>query len=295
MPKLTLLIITLFSLCAKAQESSIIKPGAELTLISEEFSFTEGPAMDKDGNVYFTDQPNNTILKWSHETNSISTFLETSFRSNGLYFDNEWMLLACADEKNQLIKIDSEKNITVLINDYEGLRLNGPNDLWVDAKGGIYFTDPFYQRDYWRHTTKEIEPERVYYFTPGTGEIKVVADDVVKPNGIIGSADGKTLFIADIGDSKTYAYAINEDGSLGERTLRAPMGSDGMTLDHKGNLYITGNGVTVFDPSGNQIEHIEVPEGWTANVTFGGADQDILFVTAMDAVYTLEMNVHGIR
>ena len=292
---LSTLLIALLCMSAFAQQSPVIKDGAKLTLISEDFSFTEGPAVDKYGNVYFTDQPNNKILKWSPESGSIETYLEESLRSNGLYFDHDGNLLACADEKNQLIKIDSGKNVTVLINDFEGLRLNGPNDLWVDSKGGIYFTDPFYQRPYWSHDSKEIDPERVYYFTPSTGELVVVADDVVKPNGIIGSADGTLLYIADIEDQKTYAYEINEDGSLGNRTLITEMGSDGMTLDNEGNLYLTGNGVTVFDSEGNQIEHIEVPQGWTANVTFGGADQETLFITALGAVYTLDMKVHGIR
>ena len=122
-----------------------------------------------------------------------------------------------------------------------------------------------------------------------------MADDFVMPNGIIGSADGKTLYIADIGDKKTYVYSVNEDGSLSGRKLFCELGSDGMTIDNQGNVYLTGDGVTVFDPSGEQIEHIPVPEKWTANVTFGGPNQNILFITAMDSVYTLEMNVNGIR
>lgn len=257
------------------------------------FSFTEGPVADDNGNVYFTDQPNDKIFMWSAETGDIEIYLDGSLRANGLYIDHEGNLLACADERNQLVSIDKEKNITVLINDFEGKRLNGPNDLWVDPQGGIYFTDPYYQRDYWDHTEKEIDPERVYYFEPGTGSLTVAADDIVKPNGIIGSPDGSYLFVADIGDSKTYRYTINKDRSLTDRTLIAEMGSDGVTLDTEGNLYLTGNGVTVFNSSGEQIEHIEVPEGWTANVTFGGTDKNILFITAMGSVYTLEMNVKG--
>lgn len=288
-----ILIFIIHSSSASARQNSIIKDGAELTRISDMFSFTEGPIADKNGNVYFTDQPNNKILKWSAKTGDIEVYLDESLRANGLYIDHQGNLLACADEKNQLISIDPDKNITVLINDFEGKRLNGPNDLWVDPDGGIYFTDPYYQRDYWDHSEKEIDPERVYYFEPGTGSLTVAADDIVKPNGIIGSPDGKYLFVADIGDSKTYRYSINDDHSLTNRTLIAEMGSDGVTLDTKGNLYLTGNGVTVFNSTGEQIEHIEVPEGWTANVTFGGSDKNILFITAMGAVYTLEMNVKG--
>ncbi|MBO6524200.1 MAG: SMP-30/gluconolactonase/LRE family protein [Balneolaceae bacterium] len=289
---LTLVIVLLFTIQSLAQNSSIIADGAELKLISDEFSFTEGPAVDPYGNVYFTDQPNNRILKWSTH-NGLNLYMGESFRANGLYFDNEGNLLAAADEKNQLIRIAPDKSITILIDSFEDKRLNGPNDIWVDAKGGIYFTDPYYQRPWWDHTEPELD-ERVYYLSPDS-ELVIVADDVVKPNGIIGSADGTMLFVADIGDNKTYSYTINEDGTLSDQTLFAELGSDGMTLDDQGNLYLTGNGVTVFNPEGEQIEHIDVPENWTANVTFGGFEQDILFITASKSLYTLQMKVKGVR
>jgi len=288
-----LLLFFFSSTLIYSQDSSVILKGESLILISDEFLFTEGPAVDGFGNVYFTDQPNNRILKWSTQT-GLSVYLDKSYRANGLYVDNDGNLLAAADEKNQLIKITPDKSITVLIDDFEGKRLNGPNDIWVDQKGGIYFTDPYYQRDWWEHTTKEIQEERVYYFNP-SGQLIKVASDLVKPNGIIGSADGKTLYIADIGDKKTYSYSIKEDGTLIDKTLFTSMGSDGMTLDNQGNLYLTGNGVTVFNYKGEKIEEISVPEGWTANVTFGGIDQNILFITAMKSLYTLKMKVKGIK
>ena len=112
---------------------------------------------------------------------------------------------------------------------------------------------------------------------------------------LIGTPDGSTLYVADIGDKKTYKFTINDDASLSDRTLFTEMGSDGMTLDTAGNVYLTGPGVTVFNPAGEQIEHIEVPERWTANVTFGGADRKTLFITAMKGVYTMEMNLAGAR
>lgn len=286
--------ICVFTPC-NAQENSLIKKDAKLTLVASEYEFTEGPAVDKDGNVFFTDQPNDRILKWTAGNNSVSTYLHPSGRANGLYFDHKGNLLACADEKNQLWRIDSEKNVTVLVSDFKGKLLNGPNDLWEDPKGGIYFTDPFYKRPYWDHTEPEIEAQRVYYITSGMDDIRIVADDYVQPNGIIGSADGKTLYIADIGDKKTYSYTISDDGSLSYKKLFCGLGSDGMTMDRKGNVYLTGDGVTVFTKNGEQLLHIPVPEKWTANVTFGGPNQNILFITAMDSVYTLEMNVSGVR
>lgn len=275
-----------------AQESPVIAEGAELTLVSNQFSFTEGPATDSEGNIYFTDQPNNDI--WIYTTEGeLNLFMDESGRSNGLYFTDDGNLLACADAENELWSITPYMEVEVLVDDYNGKRLNGPNDLWPDPKGGIYFTDPYYQREYWEHTEKEIEEERVYYLTPDREELIIVADDLVQPNGIIGTPDGKTLYMADIGDRKTYSYSINEDGSLSNRTLFTEMGSDGVTLDEQGNLYLTGKGVFVFNPSGEQIEHIPVPQNWTANVTFGGADHQTLFITASTAVYTLEMKVKG--
>ena len=281
--------------CSSCKAQNIISAGAELTLVAEEYEFTEGPAVDKKGDVYFTDQPNDRIVKWDASTNSVSDWMKPSGRSNGLYFDHDGNLLSCADEKNELWRIDMEKNATVLVGDFEEKLLGGPNDLWVDPNGGIYFTDPLYNRPWWEPTENRIDKRRVYYVTPSIGAVKIVAENFVMPNGIIGSADGKTLYIADIGDKKTYVYTIKEDGMLSERKLFCALGSDGMTLDHHGNVYLTGDGVTVFDQNGKQIKHIAVPEKWTANVTFGGPQQNILFITAMDSVYTLEMDVHGVR
>ncbi len=293
--KNTFLLVALLSIATSCKAQDIIPEGAELTLVAEEYEFTEGPAVDKNGNVYFTDQPNDRIVKWDASTNSVSDWMKPSGRSNGLYFDHDGNLLSCADEKNELWRIDMEKNKTVLVSEFEGKLLGGPNDLWVAPNGGIYFTDPLYNRPWWTPTENRIDERRVYYITPSNGEVKIVAKDFVMPNGIIGTADGKTLYIADIGDKKTYVFTIKEDGTLSERKLFCELGSDGMTLDNQGNVYMTGDGVTVFDKNGKQIKHIAVPEKWTANVTFGGPQQNILFITAMDSVYTLEMDVNGVR
>ena len=287
--------LLLWGICCYAQKKSkLIANGATLQKLAADYSFTEGPAVDAQGNVFFTDQPNNRILKW-HTDGTLSIYMEDAGRANGLYVDHEGNLLACADEQNQLWRIDKDKQISVLVEDLEGKKLNGPNDLWVDPYGGIYFTDPFYKRPYWNRTEKEIEKENVYYLSP-KNQLKLVADDLVKPNGIVGSADGKLLYVADIGDGKTYTYDIGEDGSLSGRRLFVAMGSDGMTLDHKGNLYLTGReGVSIFNKHGEKIELIPIKEKWTANVCFGGKDQQTLFITAMGALYSIEMKVKGIR
>lgn len=276
-------------------KTSLIAEGARLTQVADDFIFTEGPAVDKEGNVYFTDQPNDRIIRWSVD-GTLSTYMDSTGRANGLYFDHEGNLIACADLHNQLWEINENKEVTVLVNDFEGKKLNGPNDLWIDLKGGIYFTDPFYKRNYWEDTSRQARSQNVYYLSPDKEDLEVVATGLVRPNGIIGTPDGEKIYISDLGVKKTYSYQINEDGTLSDKQLYVEMGSDGMTIDNLGNIYLTNEqGVTVFNPAGDQIENIPVNQSWTANVTFGGKEQKTLFITAMNSLYTLKMNVHGVR
>lgn len=290
---LMLCLSALTTLSSCNSNKDIIAKNAKVEKLADGFSFTEGPASDAEGNIYFTDQPNNRILKWSVD-GILSVFMEDAGRSNGLYFDRQGNLLACADMENELWSINTQGNHTVLISDFEGSKLNGPNDLWEHPSGKIYFTDPLYPRDYWNRSPEMQQPgEYVYYFDPKTNVTTCVATNLKKPNGIIGSPDGKRLYIADIGDGKTYSYSIEANGSLSNRQLAVPMGSDGMTMDEHGNIYLTGKGVTVFNPQGEQIAHIPVDAPWTANVTFGGRDGKTLFITASKGLYSIQMNVKG--
>src|SRR4030095_11420205 len=223
------------------------------------------------------------------------TFLKPAGRSNGLYYDTAGQLRACADEKNELWQIDPKtKEHKVLVKDYNGKLLNGPNDLWVRPDNAIYFTDPLNKTDYWKRDPKpEQDAQAVYFLSADRKTLTRVADDLKQPNGIIGTPDGKTLYVADIGAKKTYSYTINVDGSLADKKLFCEMGSDGMTMDAAGNVYLTGQGVTVFDKTGKKIEHIDVPEGWTANVCFGGKEGKTLFITASKGLYAMKMNILG--
>ena len=275
-------------------DTGIIADGAAPVLISRNFAFTEGPATDKQGNIYFTDQPNNKIWKYGTDGN-LSIFLDSAGRSNGLDFDKKGNLLSCADEQNQLWSISRNKKITVLINDVNGKKLNGPNDLWVSPRGDIYFTDPYYQRSWWTRTKPDMEKEKVYVLSRGSQTPVPVVDSLQRPNGIVGTADGKYLYVADIKGNKTYWYTINKDGSLSNAQLFVNMGSDGMTIDDQGNVYLTGKGVTVFNNQGQQIAHIAIPEKWTANVAFGGKHRNKLFITASETIYVLDMKVKGME
>ncbi|NNE00337.1 MAG: SMP-30/gluconolactonase/LRE family protein [Pirellulaceae bacterium] len=274
------------------QDADIVVGGAKLQTLATEFKFTEGPATDSEGNVYFTDQPNDRIMKWSVD-GDLSTFLTPCGRSNGLYFDLDGSLLACADEKNELWDIQLDGSHKVLVDQFNGKLLNGPNDLWLRPDGGIYFTDPLYKRPYWNRGPIEQDGHCVYFLNKDRTGVTRVADSLEKPNGIVGTPDGKTLYVADIGAGKTYRFVIQGDGSLSDKTLFCELGSDGMTIDDQGNVYLTGKGVTVFNSAGEKIHHIDVPQGWTANVCFGGKQRKTLFITASKGLYAMEMNVRG--
>ncbi len=290
---LFLLIVACSPALVWAEDSGIIAPGAKLEKLAGGFKFTEGPSCDKEGNVYFTDQPNNRILKWSVD-GKLSTFLEPAGRANGLCFDDNGKLWACADENNELWTIDVPSGRhTVIVSDYQGKLLNGPNDVWIRPDGGVYFTDPYYQLDYWKRVATEQDQEATYYLTPDHKTLTRVTNDLKQPNGIIGTPDGKTLYVSDIKGNKTFAYDIQPDGSLTDKRLFCPLGSDGMTIDDSGDVYLTGKGVTVFDRNGEKIEHIDVPEDWTGNVCFGGRDMKTLFITASKGLYGLKMQVKG--
>jgi len=279
-----------------AAAEGVLAPGAKVERLAGGFKFTEGPAADKDGNVFFTDQPEDRIHKWSVSDERVTTFLSPSGRANGTYFDKDGSLLTCSDEENQLWSITPDGKATVLVKDFGGKALNGPNDLWIRPDGSLYFTDPLYPRPYWKGSpATQQDGQHVYFLSADRKDVKRVASDLKQPNGIIGTPDGKTLYVADIGAGKTYAYAVETDGSLTGKRLFCGLGSDGMTIDTEGNVYLTGKGVTVFDKSGKQIDHLDIPEPWTANVTFGGKDRDLLFITASTSLYGAKLRVKGVR
>jgi len=269
-----------------AQED-VTSPGAKVEKLAGGFNFTEGPAADTQGNIYFTDIPNNRIHKWSLD-GKLTTFRENSGGANGLFFDKDGNLLACEGGGKRLVSINPKGEVTILAEKYQGKKFNSLNDLWIDPKGGIYFTDPRYGN----RNNMEQEGEHVYYLSADRKKLIRVIDDMVRPNGLIGTDDGILLYVADHGGRKTFAYSVNEDGTLSNKKLFAPEGSDGMTIDSEGNVYLTTNSVVVYNPKGEKIETIRVPER-PANVTFGGKDNQTLFITARTSLYSISMRVKG--
>ncbi len=282
------LVALSFVCCGLSSAESLIAPGSEVEKLHGEFGFIEGPVADAEGNVYFSDIPNNRTHVWSID-GKLSTFREDTGGANGLNFDRDGNLLACEGAAQRITSIDPQGKVSVVVDSYDGKRLNSPNDLWFDAKGGFYFTDPNYGSG---RLPLEQDGEHVYYVSPDRSNVTRVVDDMKKPNGVVGSLDGKKLYVADT-SGQVFVFDVNDDATLSNKKLFAPQGSDGMTLDERGNLYLTWlPGVTIYSPDGEELEVIKVPE-MPANVGFGGPGGNTLFITARTSLYAIQMNVKG--
>jgi gluconolactonase len=317
-----LLILSSCSDDEPAGNTGLIATDAQIENLGTGYSFTEGPAVDKDGNVFFTDQPNDVIHQWNATTGAITPFLKGTGRSNGMMFDKDGNLIACADMHGELWKIAPDGTHTVLVNNYNGKLLNGPNDVWINpTNGGMYITDPIFPRDYWdsndpRKTGNPSWPPthseqaaagkggHVYYLAPGSTTLVRVTtqtdwDADSWPNGVVGTPDGKKLYVNKwAGDNMggTWVFDISADGSLTNMRKFVDVGGDGMSMDERGNIYISnGLGVVVFDPNGNKLVTIFTGGGATNNV-FAGKDQKILVITGpVDKLNSLKMNVKGVE
>ncbi len=277
---------------SKKGKSKILKVG-EVEKLAGDFKFTEGPAADAKGNVYFTDLRQHLILIWTVD-NKLDTFRTESGRTNGLYFDKQGNLAACEGDPGRISLTSPDGTISIAADTYEGKRFNQPNDVWIHPNGGMYFTDPKYGSD-----VKNLDQDgmHVYYINPDRSSVVRVCDDFEKPNGVIGTSNGKTLYVTDAQASKTYQYSINPDGTLSNKTLFVEVGCDGMTVDKKGNVYMTPRGkhsVDIYSASGNFIESIEVPER-PSNVCFGGKNGKQLYITARTSIYRVAMTTKGVN
>jgi gluconolactonase len=298
---LTIAIGIILLSCSITVNAGVTAPDANLQKLAGGFKFTEGPVADSNGGVYFTDISNNRIHRWSAspragETSptggspdtNVTTIRENTGGANGLKLDSKGNLYVCEGGNRRITRIDPNGSVTVLCDNYKGKKLNSTNDLWRDKKGGIYFTDPIYGS----RKGIELPGSYVFYLPPDSNQPVLVADDMNTPNGIVGSRDGSTLYVADMQGNKTWVFKINPDGTLSDRKLFAKIGSDGMTLDEKGNLYLTGKGVIVLDPAGNKIDYINVPSQ-TSNVCFAGPNRDTLFITGGKYIFSIKMSVKG--
>ncbi len=280
------------------RQAQTIRPTGEIEKVRGDFEFTEGPAWDASTRtLYFTDIPPALIYQMKPD-GEISVFREDSGHSNGLLATSDGRLLAC-EMDGQVVSHDlktSDKK--VLAKQYEGQRFNACNDLILDDRGGVYFTDPLFRAP---------EPlpqglQAVYYVAPDA-TVSRVTEGLAAPNGVALSPDGKTLYVIPSMQAEMLAYDVGADGMLsGKRvfcTLKQPAGKsdtggDGMVVDVQGNLYITTHlGIQIFDPSGNHRGTVTFPEQ-PANVTFGGPDRKTMYVTARTGLYRVEMPIAGL-
>jgi gluconolactonase len=277
------------NMAAPASHESVVAPGAKPVLLGTKLGFTEGPVKDRDGNVFFTDDVSGNIFRWSVD-GTVSVYLEKLNRPAGLAFDRDGSLLVCEKGNHRVISVDAKKNVRVLADTYNGKPFNEPNDAWVDSKGGIYFSDPYYGAA----GAMPQDGKHVYYITPDRKKVIRVTTDVVHPNGLIITADGKHLIVADNrGEVKTWIFDIQEDGTLTNKRLRANEGADGLKLDTDGNVYLSMDKVYVYDPAGNKIDEIELPER-PHNLCFFGKDNRFLFIAAGASIYSLAMRTKGL-
>ena len=278
-----------------AADSPVIAPGAKLVILGEGFPYADGPAADRDGNVFFTDPFKNRIVKWNAGDGKFSDWLTPSGYAKGLAFDKVGNLLAAAVERGELWSIAPDKAVSVLATNVGGKQFNGPANLWISPDGGVYFVDPNYRVTFMiRDLNSRMAGQHVYFMAADRRTVTQVTTDVLKPTGIIGTPDGKVLYVGDMAGRTILAYDIGPDGELTNKRLFYERSSDGMTIDVEGNIYRTGTtGVTVLDKTGKEIEQIDVPMGSALDVTFGGKDRDMLFIIGINYVYGLKMRVKG--
>lgn len=272
----------------------IIKEDVEPEKITSGYQFTEGPLWHSSGYLLFSDIPANTVYKWTPGEGAVE-YLKPSGHSNGLAFDQDGRLLL-AQHDGSVARLTKEKELAIVVDSYEGKRLNSPNDLTVKSDGSIYFTDPpFGVSD----EEKELDVNGVYRYSEDEG-LQLLIDDFNRPNGIVFSPGEDRLYVNDTSTNRIRVFEVNEDGTVGSGEIFATMeadgdgAADGMKVDTDGNLYSTGpGGLWIFSPEGKLIQQVNTPR--ITNLAWGGDRGTTLFMTAPDAIYKLPTTQKGKR
>jgi gluconolactonase len=317
----------LFLFAGTASSASLVAPGSEVTLVKSGYQGTEGPAADAEGNIYFTEKAGNSIQKWSWRDGKISSYKVLEGGAIGMMFDAQGQLIACCFD-GTVTRDNLKGNIAVIADSCDGKKLHIPNDLWIDSKGGIYFSDfaflgmgpggpPGEDGDAGGMPGAQAESEEgrgmggsptggfpgmsasedttvddlgICYIAPDGKSVTRVLSGI-NPNGLIGTPDGKILYTT--GEGGLCAYTIHSDGSLSDPKLFCTESTDGIAMDEQNNVYLIGDQISIYNPKGGKIEEIPLPEEKCKNMTFGGKDRKTLFITGNSGVYTLEMTVRG--
>ena len=306
---------------APAGDESIIPNAAELEALWDGGAFTEGVAVAPDGTIYFSDIPSDDapgrILRFDPVTGETTTACRDSAKSNGLMFDRSGRLIACCGANHggqSLAEIMPDGQVRPLAPAWQGRKFNSPNDLVIHPDGGIYFSDPRYLGP----EPLEIDHMSVYRYDPSDNYVTRVTRDITKPNGVVVSPDGNTLYVAET-DNRTInvnqpapegaaprmtlnAFPIKRDGTLGPKQVLVDFGDelgvDGMTVDVEGHIYAAVRspsrfGIRIYDPQGEELAYIPTPDLPT-NCCFGiGDDATMLYVTAGTGLYRIRLKIAG--
>lgn len=291
------------------------------TTVAARLALLEGPAFDGRGDLFFSDVYASHIYRMAAD-GKVSVFRADSGRTNGNTFDARGRLISCegAEQgpggRRRIVRSDLETgNVEVLTERFEGKRYNSPNDVVADAKGRVWFTDPFYGDD---RSALEMDAEAVYRIDANGSVTRVLSQPTIeRPNGLALTPDGKTLYVVDShgrrgGNRKVWAFDVAEDGTPGHRRLVFDFGKgrggDGLRLDERGNLWVAAGimfprhagetadvppGVYVLTPGGKLLGRIPIPEDLCTNLAFGGPGRKTLFVTAGKSIYKVPLAVPG--
>ena len=280
-----------------------IRGDRQLEVLHTGCRWTEGPAYFPAGRyLVFSDIPNDRLLRWDETTGTVGVFRQPSRFANGHTVDRQGRLVSCEHGARQVTRTEPDGTITVLADRYQGQRFNSPNDVVERADGSIWFTDPAYgiDSDYEGHQAdSEIGACHVYRIDPGSGSLRIVAGDFNRPNGLAFTQDERNLYICDSEERLIRLFAVTDDGTGltgGDVFARCEVGTfDGIRLDSDGRVWAAaGDGLHCFDPDGTLLGKLHVPEV-VANLTFGGAQRNQIFMCATSSVYSIRVSVRGAR
>jgi gluconolactonase len=287
----------------------IVSSNARLEKLYEGCRWAEGPAYFPAGRyLIWSDIPNDRMMRYDETSGAVSVFRYPAGYTNGNTVDREGRLVSCEHGNRRVSRTEHDGSITVIASHFEGKRLNSPNDAVVKSDGSIWFTDPAYgiDTDYEGHKAEsEIGACHVYRVDPRSGEIRIVADDFVRPNGIAFSLDEKRLYVVDTGATHVKdgprhirVFDVSDDGKLSGGKVFATCTSglfDGFRLDDTGRIWTSaGDGVHCYDPDGTLIGKVLVPEV-VANVVFGGLKRNRLYICGTTSLYAITVHVNGAK
>lgn len=279
-------------------DNTFLLDGEPVTKLSaNQFQFTEGPAWDGKHYVYFTDLNASEIHRYHIPSGAIELVREDVLQTNGLMFSPQEELWGAVQKMGSIIRMDKTgKELWTVAGGYQGKSFNQPNDLALDASGGVYFSDPS-----WNSESERNQVVKGVYYVDAAGKVALLVDDMDKPNGVLVANDGGYLYVVDMGTDEFRRYAIQQPGVLGKREIFAtfhtegdiPAAPDGLAADVRGNLFVaTNSGIQVFSSAGEYLGLLRVPER-PSNVAFYGKSRNSLFITAPTNVYSIKLNTIG--